>query len=358
MGLLHLAKHKGKRNRWYYWWSRIFKFLQKKRHPILPKNDRVKARLHPMSMEEMMMVMMKIRSHETPSTSVHQHNNHTDFPIKTSSSSPTWKLYENPFYISQQNQTLQHQEHISTDKKQIHRLHLPISSRKIAASFWDLTFIKPFMESELEMAKAQINELKGELECERKELKKMESLNKRLAKELSEERKGRESLERVCGELAKEISSDKGEIVRLKKGIEEERKMLRLAEVIREERVQMKLAEAKILLEEKFTELEVAKKMGAEPSLSSSSEAKQEAGIDNQETHVHTMAVIQKRSSPEAENPHIKRGIKGFVEFPRVVRAIGRRSSKHLSNKLECQKAQLKILLKQKEPVRFGVIAR
>ncbi|XP_073133140.1 protein BRANCHLESS TRICHOME [Henckelia pumila] len=307
-----------------------------------------------MLMEEMMMVMMKmkIRSHETSSTCVHQHNNHhTNFLIKssTSCSRPTWKLYENPFYISQQNQ-----EHGSTDnKKQIHRLHLPISSRKIAASFWDLTFIKPFMESELEMAKAQINELKAELEFERKERKKTESLNKRLAKELSEERKGREALERVCEELAKEISSDKGEISRLKKGIEEERKMLRVAEVIREERVQMKLAEAKILLEEKFTELEVAKKMGAEPSLvSSSSEAKQE-------THVHTMAVIQKRSSPEAENPHIRRGIKGFVEFPKVVRAIGCRSSKHLSNKLECQKAQLKILLKHKGTVRFnGVVAR
>ncbi|XP_073047055.1 protein BRANCHLESS TRICHOME-like [Primulina eburnea] len=313
-----------------------------------------------MLMEDMMVVMMKIRRQEASSTSVHQHNNHTNFPITTSISCPTWKLYENPFYISQQNQTLQHQEHSSTDKKQIHKLHLPISARKIAASFWDLTFIKSFMESELEMAKAQIDKLKSELESERKERKKMKSLNKRLAKELSEERKGREALERVCGDLAKEISSDKGERARLKKGIEEERKMLRVAEVIREERVQMKLKEAKILLEEKFIELEVAKKMGVEPSLSSSSEAKQEAGIHhNQETHVHTMAFIQKRSSPEAENPHIKRGIKGFVEFPKVVRAIGCRSSKHLSNKLECQKAQLKILLKQKGPVRFtGVISR
>ncbi|KZV22444.1 protein BRANCHLESS TRICHOME [Dorcoceras hygrometricum] len=313
-----------------------------------------------MLMEEMVMVMMKIRSHETSSTSLHQHdNNHARFPVKSSSSCPTWKLYENPFYISQQNQTLLHQEHGSTDKKQIHRLHLPISARKIAASFWDLTFIKPFMESELEMAKAQINELKAELDCERKERRKMESLNKRLAKELSGEKKGREALERVCAELAKEISSDKGEITRLKKGIEQERKMLRVAEVIREERVQMKLAEAKILLEEKFTELEVAKKMGADPSLSSSFEAKQEEGTDNQETRAQTMAVVQKRSSPEPENPHIRRGIKGFVEFPRMVRAIGCTSSKNLSNKLEYQKAQLKILLKQKEPVRFnGVIAR
>ncbi|KAI3453310.1 hypothetical protein Pfo_009973 [Paulownia fortunei] len=337
-------------------------------------------------MEEMMMVMMKIRSHET-SPNTHQPNN-LNIPI-TTSTCPTWKLYENPFYIShqkpQQNhhhqqQQLQNQQQDSSDQKQIHRLHLPISARKIAASFWDLTFIKPFMESELEMARAQITELKAELECQCKARKKMESLNKRLARELSEERKGREALERVCEELAKEISSDKAEISRMKKEMEEERKMLRTAEVIREERVQMKLAEAKILLEEKFSELEIAKKIGTE----SSSNAKKEAKLNHQENNghqtsfgeklrlvlgeklpasvnignAHSMAVMQRKASPEAENPHIKRGIKGFVEFPKVVRAIGCRSSKHLGSKLECQKAQLKILLKQKGPVRFnGVVA-
>ncbi|KAL0326729.1 UNVERIFIED_CONTAM: protein BRANCHLESS TRICHOME [Sesamum angustifolium] len=289
----------------------------------------------------MMMVMMKIRSHEQ--THDQPDNNHLNINIpSTTSTSPTWKLYENPFYTShhkpQQNhhhhQKQQQQQQDSTDhtQRQIHRLHLPISARKIAASFWDLTFIKPFMESELEMARAQIAELKAELECERKARKKMESLNKRLARELSEERKGREALERVCEELAKEISCHKAEFSRMKREIEEERKMLRTAEVIREERVQMKLADAKILLEEKFRSWKLLRRW--------------------------ELSRLQRKACPEAENPHIKRGIKGFVEFPKVVRAIGCRSSKHLGSKLECQKAQLKILLKQKGPVRFnGLIA-
>ncbi|KAL0296419.1 UNVERIFIED_CONTAM: protein BRANCHLESS TRICHOME [Sesamum radiatum] len=243
-------------------------------------------------MEEMMMVMMKIRSHEQ--THDQPDNNHLNINIpSTTSTSPTWKLYENPFYTShhklQQNhhhhqkQQQQQQQQDSTDptQRQIHRLNLPISARKIAASFWDLTFIKPFMESELEMARAQIAELKAELECERKARKKMESLNKRLARELSEERKGREALERVCEELAKEISCHKAEFSRMKREIEEERKMLRTAEVIREERVQMKLADAKILLEEKFSELEIAKKMGTESSSGSKKEGKINYEVDN-----------------------------------------------------------------------------
>ncbi|KAG8382571.1 hypothetical protein BUALT_Bualt05G0091500 [Buddleja alternifolia] len=277
---------------------------------------------------------------------------------------PTWKLYENPFYISHHKppQHHQNQQQDSTDHhNQIHKLHLPISTRKIAASFWDLTFIKPFMESELEMARAQITALKADLEYERKARKKMDSVNKRLARELSEERKGKEALERVCQELAKDISSDKSMMNRMKREIEEERKMLRTAEVIREERVQMKLAEAKILLEEKFSELEMAKTRGSDQS-SSTSNAKKEEN-DHQTTsddigNVHSTAVMKRRVYAEAENPHIKRGIKGFVEFPRVVRAIGCRSSKHLGSKLECQKAQLKLLIKQKGPVRInGLIA-
>ncbi|CAA2974634.1 protein BRANCHLESS TRICHOME-like [Olea europaea var. sylvestris] len=296
----------------------------------------------------------------------------------TTSICPTWKLYENPFYISHQQENLTH--------KQIHHLHLPISARKIAASFRDLTFIKPLMESELDVARGQIVRLKAELECECKSRKKMESLNKRLARELSVERKGREALERVCQDLAKEVSYDKAEMERMKKEMEEEMKMLRMSEVIREERVQMKLAEAKLLLDEKLLELENSKRI----EIASSSFKKEEKNHENDTYHnqattasivtnqdiktldkirfvltdkpgcnntdnngkLHSMA-IQRRDSPELENPHIKRGIKGFVEFPRVVRAIGCRS-KNVGTKLGCQKAQLNLLLKQKGPVRFN----
>ncbi|XP_047968706.1 protein BRANCHLESS TRICHOME-like [Salvia hispanica] len=224
-------------------------------------------------------------------------------PFPPTPISPTWKLYENPFYISHQQQ----------DHTQIHTLHLPISSRKITASFSDLPFIKPHMDSE------------------RKARKKMESLNRRLARELAEERRAREALQRACHDLSAELSAHKAEMAKMKRDMEEERKMLRTAEVIREERLQMKLSDAKFFLEEKLSQLQI--KNG-----------------DDQRNCLTTK---------EAENPHIKRGIKGFVEFPKVVRAIGCTSSKHLGSKLECQKAQLKILLKQKGPLRFsGLIAR
>ncbi|XP_042005736.1 protein BRANCHLESS TRICHOME-like [Salvia splendens] len=263
-------------------------------------------------MEEMMtnstMVMMKntnttFSQDQNPKPPMNMNMNMN--MISTTPISPTWKLYENPFY------TFHQQDHIHN---QIHKLHLPISSRKLAASFFDLAFIKPD-DSELERAR-----------------KKMESLNRRLEREVAEERRGREALERACHDLADQVSAHKAEIARLKREMEEERRMLRTAEVIREERVQMKLSEAKNFLEEKLS------------------------GIQSNGSSLcrndHHKAMT--------ENPHIKRGIKGFVEFPKVVRAIGCRSSKHLGSKLECQKAQLKILLKQKGPVKFsaGLITR
>jgi hypothetical protein len=51
------------------------------------------------------------------------------------------------------------------------------------------------------------------------------------------------------------------------------------------------------------------------------------------------MVIQRSRASPEPENPHIKRGMKGFVEFPRVVRAIGSKN-KHRGTKLECQNSK------------------
>lgn len=204
------------------------------------------------------------------------------------------------------------------------------------------------------MARAQINELKAELEYERKSRKKMESLNKRIGRELCEERKGREALEKVCEELAKEVSAEKAEIIRMKREMDQERKMLRMAEVIREERVQMKLSEAKMLLEERLSEIQSSKRVNQETK-TFGDKIRLVLG-ETMSSSVNTMALVQRKCSAEAENPHIRRGIKGFVEFPKVVRAIGcRRSSSHLGSKLECQKAQLKILLKHKGPV--GLIA-
>lgn len=199
------------------------------------------------------------------------------------------------------------------------------------------------------------------------------------ARELSEERKGREALERVCEELANHISLDRAEISRLRKETEEERKMLRMAEVMREERVQMKLNDAKFLLEEKLLELEETKKMlpsnakteakiqqDMNHNISSAAcdqETKKRCEIVDQKSICNStsqgnsasfnyqVTIHRRNQSPEPENPHIKRGIKGFVEFPKVVRAISSKS-RHWGTKLECQKAQLRILLKQKCPIR------
>lgn len=321
-------------------------------------------------------------------------------PITTTTCT-SWKLYENPFYNSQHNIQHQHQQHCQGNKH-LHHLHLPLSARKIAASFWDLTFFRPIMDTELDFARAQILDLKAELEYERKARKKLETMSKRLAKELAEERRGREALERVCEELAREISCDKEEIDHMKREMEEERKMLRMAEVLREERVQMKLAEARMLFEEKLFELggtttqpelhhnsasrmeqkyqedkeaEMSTPFKAAAILSSKlnrlvlseNSCYDNSGADSKEStrvilsemssfndksrSISSMAIQRSRASPEPENPHIKRGIKGFVEFPRVIRAIGSKN-RHWGTKLECQKAQLRILLKQKSPIR------
>ncbi|XVE64591.1 hypothetical protein DITRI_Ditri07aG0112900 [Diplodiscus trichospermus] len=336
-------------------------------------------------MEEVMMMMMSSSRDNPRNRTIPQE------PI-TTTTCPSWKLYDNPFYYSHH-----HEKQQCQSSKHLHRVNLPVSARKIAASFWDLTFFKRVMDSEFDIARAEIIDLKAELEYERKARKKAESLNKKLAKELAEERRGREALERVCEKLAREISLDKAEIDRMKREFEEERKMLRVAEVLREERVQIKLAEAKIFFEEKLLELEEVKRAQPDTSVSrieqkneddklpaftanlsgnfsrlifseksydNSSSAldsrdstrfalseKSSSCYDNINSTVSSSMAIQRKASPEPENPHIKRGIKGFVEFPRVVRAIGSKS-RHWGTKLECQKAQLKILLKQKSPIR------
>ncbi|XP_022773602.1 protein BRANCHLESS TRICHOME-like [Durio zibethinus] len=329
-------------------------------------------------MEEVMMMISSPGNPRNETQAIPQE------PI-TTTTCPSWKLYDNPFYYSDH-----HQQQQCQSRKHLHQVNLPHSARKIAASFWDLTFFKPVMDSELDIGRAQIIELKAELEYERKARKKAESLNKQLAKELAEERRGRGALERVCEELAREISLYKAEIDRMKREFEDDRKMLRMAEVLREERVQMKLAEAKILFEEKLLELEETKRTKLDTSVSRIEKKNKEGKLpaftanlsgkfsrlvfsekscdsrdstrfvlsekasscyDNINSTVSSSMAIQRKASPEPENPHIKRGIKGSVEFPRVVRAIGSKS-RHWGTKLECQKAQLRILLKQKSPIR------
>ncbi|XP_020574042.1 uncharacterized protein LOC110020322 [Phalaenopsis equestris] len=129
---------------------------------------------------------------------------------------------------------------------------------------------------EHEKIRSVIDAMKEDLKRERKYVQSLEVMNAKLGNELTEaklsakqslqefekERKARELLEEVCHELAKEIGDDKAEVealkiesVKTREEVEEERKMLQMAEVWREERVQMKLIDAKLALEEKYSEL-------------------------------------------------------------------------------------------------------
>jgi hypothetical protein len=121
-----------------------------------------------------------------------------------------------------------------------------------------------------------LDTVKEELNRERKLRQRVEMMNSKLLNDLSEmkfaakhylqdfekERKARVLMEEVCDELAKEIAEDKAEVdalrsesMNMRDELEEEKKMLQLAEVWREERVQMKLVDAKLALENKYSQL-------------------------------------------------------------------------------------------------------
>lgn len=129
---------------------------------------------------------------------------------------------------------------------------------------------------EHEKIRAIIDDMKSDLNREKKNRQKLEIVNSRLVNELADtklsakrylqeyekERKARELIEEVCDELAKEIGEDKAEVealkresMKLQEEVDEERRMLQMAEVWREERVQMKLVDAKVMLEDKYSEM-------------------------------------------------------------------------------------------------------
>ncbi|CAN1242945.1 Uncharacterized protein At5g41620 [Linum perenne] len=133
-----------------------------------------------------------------------------------------------------------------------------------------------WMSREHEKIRAFISDIKADLSRERKSRQRLEILNLKLVNELADtkvsakrlmqdygkERKARELIEEVCDELAREIGDDKAEIeainregMKMREEVDDERKMLQMAEVWREERVQMKLVDAKVALEEKYSQM-------------------------------------------------------------------------------------------------------
>ncbi|KAJ8527675.1 hypothetical protein K7X08_015126 [Anisodus acutangulus] len=129
---------------------------------------------------------------------------------------------------------------------------------------------------EHEKIRAIMDDMRADFSQERKNRKKLELVNSNLVHELADaklsakcylqnyekERQARGLIEEVCDELAKELGEDKAEVEELKREsfkfteeVDEERKMLQMAEVWREERVQMKLVDAKVMIEEKYSQM-------------------------------------------------------------------------------------------------------
>ncbi|KAL6659427.1 hypothetical protein ACP70R_003467 [Stipagrostis hirtigluma subsp. patula] len=124
--------------------------------------------------------------------------------------------------------------------------------------------------------RALLEDMKADLEHEKKNRRQLETINLKLVEELKEvktaakqllqeydnEQKTRELTEEVCNKLVREIEEHKSEIEALKQNslklrgeVDEDRKLLQMAEVWREERVQMKLVDARLTLEAKYEQL-------------------------------------------------------------------------------------------------------
>lgn len=206
---------------------------------------------------------------------------------------------------------------------------------------------------------SRIRDLRAELEFERRMRRKAEALSEALAAELAEERRRSEAAEAECRARREDA--------------EEERRMLRVAELWREERVQMKLADARAALEDKLREIDdavaglhaAAAAAASDNNKSSSScccspnggkscctsQQGQQSPGRSQHGQLH------RREPAGGENPHIRRGIKGFVEFPRAVRVPPRDRGERvdLVSNLECQRAQLRVLMRHRSPATAGM---
>ncbi|XP_052208211.1 uncharacterized protein LOC127812005 isoform X2 [Diospyros lotus] len=161
----------------------------------------------------------------------------------------------------------------------IHKLETEreASKKKLEHFLKNLSEEKATWQSrEREKICAVFNDMNADLSQERKTLKRLEIVNSKLVSELADSKllmkrymkdyerewKARELIEEVCYELAEEVREDKAEVEALKREcmklceeVEEERKMLQIAEVWREERVHMKFVDAKIALDEKYSQM-------------------------------------------------------------------------------------------------------
>nr|CAB3500141.1 unnamed protein product [Digitaria exilis] len=234
---------------------------------------------------------------------------------------PHWKLYHNPHYSP--HHIIHHLSYSSRSPPQTKNLDSPMivvpeddGSGGEEVEVHQGVYGAAMSPSELELCVARIRDLRAELEFERRMRRKAEALSEALAAELADERRRREAAEAERRALREDAAAAREEAERALEDVEEERRMLRVAELWREERVQMKLADA--------------------------SQYGQESPSRSQQGH--------RREVGGGENPHIRRGIKGFVEFPKAVRVRPREERVDLVSNLECQRAQLRVLMRHRSP--------
>lgn len=229
--------------------------------------------------------------------------------MATDASPPSWKLYHNPHFLSS---PLHDSPHLLLPYETLPSppRHLPVSTAM----------------DDLALALAEIRGLRAELDLERRMRRAAESLAKSVARELADERRARSDAEAEtarCREAAD----------RAVREADEDRRMLKLAEAWREERVKMKLAHAAIVLEERMREVagDGMEKIGQ---------------VDCAVAARHGRG---RQGRGEVENPHIRRGINGFVEFSRAFRVrspgLGRERERG-GGDLEGERAQLRVLMK------------
>ncbi|CAK8531082.1 unnamed protein product [Lathyrus sativus] len=237
------------------------------------------------------------------------------------------------------------------------------------------------------------------------ELDKANESSDRFRKNYEKEKRKRELTEKVCDELNNHIEEDKGEIEKLMreameiyKEVEEEREMTKMIELWREERVQMKLDDAKNLLEEKYNQMveliaylqrflrskgdeicndEIEDARLIEQAVESVNirqilehsynfsksddvfpiyeECSEETGMlysSPASNRLRSCRIDEKTISIEGtsrdnNNPHITRGMKGCIEWPKGIKT----NSKviiPLEERVKSQKSQLQHILKPK----------
>uniref|UniRef100_A0A0D9XMH8 GTD-binding domain-containing protein n=1 Tax=Leersia perrieri TaxID=77586 RepID=A0A0D9XMH8_9ORYZ len=185
----------------------------------------------------------------------------------------------------------------------------------------------------------EVEMLRVEVEMERRMRREAEAVGEAMAAELEEERRRRVEAEAEAAEMRAEVG-------RAMEELDDERRMLRVAEIWREERVRIKLADAMAAME-----LHLQQQIQLLASSADDGNRSSKATASGQQQQVMLRREIA-AAGGGGENPHIVRGIKGFVEFPRAVR-LRRREERDqkvddLVSNLECQRAQLRAFTRRR----------